>query len=82
MPGKNNGDTGLTIEQLQMQLDSFEGQKIQFEQTKMLLDFDKKNYAKTLDRKIRENNRNMGIVESNIRVLNKQILKKRRSGQK
>ncbi len=68
---------GLTREQLQAQLDQIEGQKIQFLQNKILLEFDEKNYKETLMRKTRENNRNLKLVESNLRVIKKQMSKLR-----
>jgi hypothetical protein len=60
---------GLSKEQYQEQLDQFESQKIQFEQAKILLDFDLKNYKETLERKIRNNDRNLALVNSNIKVI-------------
>ncbi len=70
---------GLSIEQLNEQLDAFEGQKIQFEQNDLLLEFDKKNYGETLDRKIRMNKRSLDLINSNIAVVKKQIKKSNRN---
>jgi len=71
--------TGLSVKQLNQQLDQFEGQLVQFKQAEMLLDFDKEHYAETLNRKIRENNNNLRLVESNIAVIKKQIKKAMRN---
>lgn len=71
--------TGLSVKQLNQQLDQFEGQKVQFEQAKMILEFDKKNYADTLNRKIRLNDANLEQTISNINVVRKQIKKAQRN---
>ena len=71
--------SGLSVKQLNQQLDQFEGQLVQFEQAKILLEFDKENYAETLNRKIRMNNDNLELVKANIAVIKKQIKKTMRN---
>ena len=73
MKTKKPNETGLSREQLQSQLDQIEGQRVMFLQAKLLLEFDLKNYKETLNRKIRENTNSLRLVDSNIRVIKKQM---------
>lgn len=70
---EENKVQGLSKEQIQGQLDQFESQRVAFEQEKILLEFDVKNYKETLERKIRLNFGKLKLVSSNIEVLKKQL---------
>ena len=70
---KQSKPQGLTREQLQAQLDQFDGQRHALEQSKVILEFDLKNYHTTLIRQLRETNRTLKLTNSNIRVIKKQM---------
>jgi hypothetical protein len=71
----NTGQTGpgLTPDQVQADIDSWTAKKVQVEQEKIMIEFDKNNFQSTIERKIRMNGRSLKLVNSNIEVLKKDL---------